>query len=89
MNYRNIPGADEYNWLVEVKTEAHLDYWIKECFDGIDIKHEDDGTTLLTGVMEDLSAVYGFILQLRDAGILLISLRAEKHAKELKTIGGC
>ena len=41
----------------------------------MNIKHKKNGSTHLSGELPDLSVVYGLILQLRDAGIALLSLQ--------------
>ena len=69
-------------WHIHVRTEAHLDCWIKDYFDGLAVQQEKGGTTLLTGELQDMSAVYGLILRLRDAGIVLWSLRVERIPKD-------
>ena len=63
-----------YTWQVRMWSASHLDCWIKERFGGLCISHNEDGTTIIAGELDDLSAVYGFILQMRDAGINLLSL---------------
>lgn len=77
-HYRN---TGEFLWRIRVSTVAHLDYWLKDYFGGLDITHQEDGTTLISGKLPDLPDVYGLILQLRDSGIELISLQAEREPK--------
>jgi len=84
-NYRNRRdetkknrNTGEYIWKIRVRTVAHLDYWLKDCFGGLDIIHEEDGTTLISGELPDLPEVYGLILQLRDFAIVLVSLQVDR-----------
>lgn len=72
-------STDNYCWQVRVKTVAHLDNWISDCFGGLKLEHRDDGTTVLTGELTDLPAVYGLILQLRDGGVDLLSLQVKRR----------
>jgi len=65
-----------YFWKVKVVSEAHLDPWIKDYFGGLDIEHRQDGSSVISGELTDMPAVYGLILRLRDAGIVLLSLEA-------------
>lgn len=74
-------SSDRHRWYVEARTVAHLDYWIQDYFDGLEIAHEPDGSSLLTGEMQDMPAVYGLILKLRDSGVTLVSLRVERTGK--------
>lgn len=77
-SYNNKAGLAESFWRVEVRSAGHLDYWIKDYFDGLTVEHQSDGTTLLIGNLTDLPALYGFILMLRDKGVELLSLQAKK-----------
>lgn len=67
-----------YLWKVKVISEAHLDHWIKDYFGGLEISNQQDGSSVISGELIDMPAVYGLILRLRDAGIVLISLEAER-----------
>ena len=71
--------ADNYCWQVRVRSAAHLDYWITDCFSDLKLEHLNDGTTVLSGELADLPAVYGLVLQLRDGGVDLLSLQVEKR----------
>ena len=70
----------KYRWKTRIHTEAHLDDWLKDCFGGLDMTHQEDGTTLISGTLPDLPDLYGLMLQLRDTGIMLISLRVERES---------
>jgi hypothetical protein len=45
-----------------------------EVFDGLQIGADDDGDTLLTGVIVDQAALYGLLRTLRDLGLPLVSI---------------
>ena len=75
-NYR------EYIWKIRVRTVAHLDDWLKDYFGGLNITHEKESTTLISGELPDLPDVYGLILKLRDSGIELVSLQVERLLKK-------
>ena len=68
----------EYAWSIEVYSETHLDDWIEDCFAGLSVVHKEDGSSQIICELPDLPAVYGFILQLRDKGICLLSLQVER-----------
>jgi len=70
--------TSEYIWKIRIRAAAHLDYWLKDYFGGLDITHEEDCTTIISGELSDLPEVYGLILQLRDSGIELVSLQLER-----------
>ncbi len=73
-------GSGKYVWQFAVHSEAHLDEWLKDYFGGINITHEKNSTSVLTGVLPGISAVYGLIMKLRDSGISVISLQAERKS---------
>ncbi len=75
--YREV-GSGKYVWQFIVHSEAHLDEWLKDYFGGINITHEKNSRSVLTGVLTDISALYGLIMKLRDSGISVISLQAER-----------
>jgi len=76
-NKKEISG-EKFSWEVKVYSEAYLDDWIRDYFAGLEIWKERSGNTLLTGKMQDLPEVYGLILKLRDAGVVLLSLQLER-----------
>ena len=71
-------NLSDYTWSIQVCSETQLDDWIEDCFAGLNIVHKEDGSSRITGELPDLAAVYGFILQLRDKGICLLSLQVER-----------
>ena len=76
--YDNQVAPKEYAWKVRVRSLAHLESWIKDYFAEFAISYEQDGTTCLNGELSDMSAVYGLIFLLRDAGVEILSLHVER-----------
>jgi len=72
---------DRFFYWIRVRTETHLDDWVGDYFAGLEMKHEKGESTLLAGEMEDMPAVYGLILKIRDAGINLLSLHVERKER--------
>lgn len=62
-----------------LRLKGHLnDRWTHGSAD-LSLTHEDDGTTTLSGEVDE-AALYGLLRQVRDAGIVLLSVvRAEPH----------
>ena len=58
----------------EIKIEGHLDGDWSESLGGMEITHEEHGYTLLTGVIPDQAALHGVLVQIRDLGLVLVSL---------------
>ena len=71
-----------YRWQVKVSARGHLDFLVKDCFEDMEIKDNDDGTTEIEGLLTDLPEVYGFIIRLRDAVVFLHSLEVSKIEAE-------
>lgn len=60
--------------LYEIRIEGHLDDRWQDWFDGMSIKLEEDGTTLLSGPVPDQPALYGILRRVRDLGLPLVSV---------------
>ena len=58
----------------KIRIRGHLDESWADWFDGLEIVHEERGTTLLTGRLPDQAALYGMLNRLRDLGVQLISV---------------
>jgi hypothetical protein len=58
----------------EIRVQGHLgSRWVAR-FDGLHLTNEDDGTTVIRGPVIDQAALHGVLLQLRDLGVVLVSL---------------
>ncbi len=58
----------------ELRIGGHLDQPWSTWFDGFTVTHEDDGTTILRGVVRDQSELHGLLAKVRDLGTTLISV---------------
>jgi hypothetical protein len=67
----------------QIKIKGHLpDRW-SDWFDGLNINHEADGSTILSGPVVDQAALYGILLKLHNLNLPLLSVsRVESTAKE-------
>src|SRR5215207_7037856 len=64
--------------LYQIRIEGHLGHQWADWFEGLSITLEDNGNTLLTGLVVDQSALYGLLKNVRDLGMPLFSVnRAE------------
>ena len=75
-------ASKNYRWQVRVSASGHLDFLVKDCFEDMEIKNNDDGTTEIEGLLTDLPEVYGFIIRLRDAVVFLHSLEVIRTEDE-------
>jgi hypothetical protein len=69
----------------EIRIKGHLtDRWT-DWFDGLSVRADDDGTTVIAGSVADQAALHGLLQKLRDVGIPLVSLnQVQDHEGERK-----
>ena len=58
----------------EIRVTGRLDTLWGEWFDGLTLTHREDGTTVLVGPGVDQAALHGFLAQVRDLGLPLLSV---------------
>ena len=58
----------------EIRLGGHLGARWSAWFDGLDVRHEEDGTTVISGPVADQAALHGLLQRVRDLGLPLISL---------------
>lgn len=59
----------------EIKVKGHMDIKWADWFDGLQITHEEDGTTTLLGSIPDQSALHSILRKIRDLNMQLISIK--------------
>lgn len=64
-------GTDHY----EICIEGHLGASWVTWFEGLTIRHLDTGHTLLSGPIEDQSALHGVLIKIRDLGLPLVTVK--------------
>jgi hypothetical protein len=58
----------------EIRMQGHIDGRWSDWFEGLDLRHEPDGTTRIVGPALDQAALHGLLAKVRDLGIPLISV---------------
>jgi hypothetical protein len=58
----------------EIRVAGHLDARWAAQFEGLALRHEVDGTTVLSGLIPDQAALHGLLQRIRDLGIPLVSV---------------
>ncbi|NMB88413.1 MAG: hypothetical protein GYA17_08620, partial [Chloroflexi bacterium] len=61
--------------LYEICVQASLPDYRREWFQGLHIRLDEHGHTLLTGPVRDQAALHGYLERIRDLGLVLISVR--------------
>jgi hypothetical protein len=65
-----------------IRVKGHLDTFWQEWFEHLLITHDGDGTTLLSGPIQDQAALYGILIKMRDLGLTLLSLEASAPIRQ-------
>jgi len=71
MNGRRRPDAPKH---YELTIQGHLDERWSNWFGGLDLSHENNGTTTLRGAVTDQAELHGLLANVRDLGATLISV---------------
>jgi len=64
------PGSGRY----EIRLAGHLHERWAAWFDGLNVAHRDDGTTVISGPVADQAALHGLLQRVRDLGLPLLSV---------------
>ena len=59
-----------------IRIRGHLDPSWQEWLEGLQIVHESDGTSLLSGTLQDLPALYGVLAKIGRLSLTLLSLES-------------
>lgn len=59
----------------EIRVEGLIDSCWAEWFGGMSIRYVDEAETVLTGELQDQTALHGVLQRIRDLGLNLISVR--------------
>jgi hypothetical protein len=62
--------ADRY----EIRVQGHLESRWSAWFDGLEVTHQLDGTTVISGLVADQAALHGLLQKVRDMGLPLVSV---------------
>ena len=67
--------------LYQIRIEGHLGQQWADWFEGLSITLEDNGNTLLTGLVVDQAALYGLLKKVRDLGMPLFSVNRPRSGQ--------
>jgi hypothetical protein len=63
---------------VSIRIKGHLDPSWQEWLEGLQIVHEADGISRLSGTLQDQSALYGVLTKLSRLSLTLLSLESSE-----------
>ncbi len=66
----------------QVRIKGHLGPEWADWFGGLEITLENNGDTLLTGLVADQAALHGLLRRVRDLGMPLVSVSPMKGGEE-------
>ena len=73
-NKRNSTSDSSRPLVYQIRIKGHLGQPWMDWFDGLTITLEEDGDTLLTGLVVDQAALHGLLKKVRDLGLPLVSV---------------
>jgi hypothetical protein len=63
----------------EIRVEGHIgDSW-SSWFEGMAIRHEKSGATVLSGPLVDEAALHGVLAKIRDLGLPLVEVKRKEQ----------
>ena len=73
-NILRLEGDRGQAAIYQIRLKGHLGRQWTEWFEGLAITLEDNGDTLLTGLVIDQAVLHGLLKKVRDLGMPLISV---------------
>jgi len=58
----------------QIIVQGHLDESWAEWFDHLTVTHQTDGTTILTGAVQDQVRLFTILLKIRDMNLALVAI---------------
>jgi hypothetical protein len=80
-----LAGGREFDrpGVYEVRVKGVVDAaWASYWFEGFVVRHLPNGESVLTGQVADQSALLGLLAQIRDLGLLILSVRRVVHGED-------
>ena len=65
--------------IYQIRVKGHLGPQWTDWFEGLVISLEDNGETMLSGVVVDQAALHGLLRRIRDLGMPLVSVTPKEH----------
>ena len=63
--------------IYKIRIKGHLSHQWADWFEGLTITLEDNGVTLLRGLVVDQAALYGLLRKVRDLGMPLLAVNRD------------
>lgn len=59
--------------MYEIRVNGHISESLGRQFEGLSLRHEPDGNSVLSGML-DQSALHGVLIKIRDLGLKLVAV---------------
>jgi hypothetical protein len=59
----------------EIRVKGHISASWSSWFEGLDLRHEESGETVLSGPLADEAALHGVLAKIRDLGLPLVEMK--------------
>ena len=76
-NTRNSEMDPNQPTVYQIRIKGHLSHQWADWFEGLTITLEDNGVTLLRGLVVDQAALYGLLRKVRDLGMPLLAVNRD------------
>jgi hypothetical protein len=73
MNENSNAGMDTPQ-IYQLRIKGHLDSHWAAWFEGLEVSLDENGETLLTGIVADQAVLHGLLKKIRDLGLTLVSV---------------
>jgi hypothetical protein len=81
MTHKDSPARDPaHPPIYQIRLQGHLGPRWTDWFEGLTIRLEDNGDTMVTGPVVDQAALHGLLRKVRDVGIPLLSVNRLKES---------
>jgi hypothetical protein len=85
-NKGNLKDDPNHPVVYQIRLKGHLDDQWTDWFEGLTITLEEEGDTLLTGLIVDQAALFGLLKKVRDLGLPLVSINcAEPNSPDMSS----
>jgi len=83
MSHTQYPETDQGQPMIyQIQIQGHLDPRWEDWFEGLTIRLDSNGDTLLTGPVVDQAALHGLLRKVRDLGLPLLSISTVEPKQE-------
>lgn len=74
MENPNLSSEKSEAKFYQIRLKGYLKADWSDWFDGLTISHEESGVTVLSGLIQDQSALFGIFLKIQNLGLTLLAV---------------